>query len=163
MACLIVPPCIVSQVTSWSQVLIPAPVFLVATPPQSCFEIKSCFQQAAFKAHLLQTQGHKLWKEIHNKLLPWATEQSTWLQMLGWSGSVASHFFSAFPSINLCPFRNNKSNTQDLTYAFQANHRPGGVFTQCPQSKDTFSSKTNLQSIKLSKHDWCHHFSLLES
>lgn len=81
---------LVSQVTRWSQALIPKPV---ATPPWWCFELKSCFQQAAHRAHLSQSQGHKLLKGILSKqLLPWVTKQSTWLQTLGLQGSPPSHF-----------------------------------------------------------------------
>jgi len=69
----------------------------VAALSQSCFETKSQFQQAAFKAHLSRTQGHELQKEICNKQqLPWATEQSTWLQMLGEVGLHTPTFF-CFP------------------------------------------------------------------
>lgn len=81
---------LVSQVICWSQPLIPKPV---ATPPWWCFKLKSRFQQAAHNAHLSQSQGHELLEGIHSKqLLPWATEQSTWLQTLGLEGSPPSHF-----------------------------------------------------------------------
>lgn len=154
MACLIFPPCIVSQVTCWGQVLIPAPVFLwllhhshILKPSHAPSKqlSKHTFHRHkatsfaisnSFHGPLSRAPGYKCWAEVGLHL----------------------SLFSAFPSINLCLFRKDKSNTEDCTYPFQANHSSGGVFTQCPQNKVTFSSKTKFQSIALWKHDWCHQF-----
>ena len=162
MACLIFPPCIVSQVTCSSWILIPAPVFLWLLHHSSVLKSSHASSKQLSKHTFHGPKDMSFEKEftINNFFhgpLSRAPGYKCWAEV----GLHPPTFFFAFPSINLCLFRNDKSNTQDCTYPFQGNHKPGGVFTQCPQSKDTFSSKTKLQSIKLSKHNWCHHFPLL--
>lgn len=95
------PPCSASQLTCCCQVFIPAPVFLC---------LLHHFQQRAFKAHLWDMGSQKAF--FNKQLLPWATEQSTQLQMLKW---VCTLPLLSFPFINPCLFRNGKSHNQDWT------------------------------------------------
>lgn len=111
MACLIFPPCIVSHITCWNQVLIPAPVFLWLLHHSNVLKSSHASSKRLSKHTFQRPKDMSFEKEFTiNNFFHGPLSRAPGYKCLAEVGLHPPTIF-CFPSINLCLLRNNKSNT----------------------------------------------------